>query len=33
MADEKKAFEGIDETTLENEIERTIDDDVFRMMR
>lgn len=30
MADEKKAFEGIDETTLENEIERTIDDDVFQ---
>ncbi len=30
MADEKKTFEGIDETTLENEVERTIDEDVFQ---
>ena len=29
MADEKKTFEGIDETTLENEIERAVDEDAF----
>lgn len=29
MADEKKNFEGIDETTMESEYERTVEDDTF----